>query len=72
MPDLPECITTPKTLAEVKQLLHEAIEFHLEGMLLGGETIPELTIQVHEVEIDLEHVLAAVAQEQAQTKAGKP
>lgn len=56
----------------MKQLLHEAIEFHLEGMLLGGETIPELTIQVHEVEIDLEHVLAAVAQEQAQTKAGKP
>jgi predicted RNase H-like HicB family nuclease len=72
VPDLPGCVAVAKTLKEVKQLIHEAIEFHLEGMLLGGESIPEPTTQVHEVEIDLERVRAAVAQEQAQTKAVEP
>jgi predicted RNase H-like HicB family nuclease len=72
VPDLPGCITTAKTLKGVKKLIKEAIEFHLEGMLLGGESIPEPTTQAHEVEIDLERVRATVALEQAQTKAVKP
>ncbi|MHC5831362.1 MAG: type II toxin-antitoxin system HicB family antitoxin, partial [Nostoc sp.] len=33
VPDLPGCVTTGATLEEVKQMIIEAIEFHLEGML---------------------------------------
>jgi predicted RNase H-like HicB family nuclease len=72
VPNLPGCVAVGKTLKEVKQLIQEAIEFHLGGMLLGGESIPEPTTQAHEVEIDLERVRATVALEQAQTKAVKP
>jgi predicted RNase H-like HicB family nuclease len=72
VPDLPGCVTVAKTVKEVKRLIHEAIEFHLEGMLLGGESIPEPTTQCCEIEIDMKKVRAAVAAEQAQGKAREP
>ena len=40
VPDVPGCIAAGQTLAEVKHQLKEALEFHLEGMLLDGESIP--------------------------------
>ncbi|MBN3895004.1 MAG: type II toxin-antitoxin system HicB family antitoxin [Nostoc sp. NOS(2021)] len=40
VPDLPGCVAVGKTLEEVKQMITEAIEFHLEGMLEDG--LPEL------------------------------
>jgi len=43
VPDLPGCISTGKTKKEIEQNIQEAIEFHLEGMLLDGEKIPEPT-----------------------------
>lgn len=42
-PELPGCIATGKSVAEVEQLMREAIEFHLEGMQLDGELIPPPT-----------------------------
>lgn len=36
------CVATGKTLDEVKQNILSAIEFHLEGMKLRGEPIPEV------------------------------
>ena len=41
LPDLPGCIATGKTLEEVKQLMHEAVELHLRGMREDGLPIPE-------------------------------
>jgi len=41
VPDLPGCVTTGKTIAEVHRNMQEAIELHLEGMLRSGEPIPE-------------------------------
>lgn len=41
VPDLPGCVTVGETKEEVKQLIHEAIAFHLEGMKEEGLTIPE-------------------------------
>lgn len=41
VPDLPGCVATGQTVEETLQQIQEAIEFHLEGMLLHGETIPE-------------------------------
>ena len=40
VPDLPGCITTGKTMAEIQRNIQEAIELHLEGMRRSGEPIP--------------------------------
>ena len=39
-PDLPGCIATARTRAEVEREMGEAIEFHIEGLKLAGEPIP--------------------------------
>lgn len=41
VPDLPGCVATGKTQEETEQRIKEAIEFHIEGMRLHGEPIPE-------------------------------
>jgi predicted RNase H-like HicB family nuclease len=40
-PDLPGCIATGATLVEVERVMQEAIEFHIEGLRLAGEAVPE-------------------------------
>ena len=40
-PDLPGLGAAGKTLDEAKELIREAIEFHLEGMRQHGDTSPE-------------------------------
>ena len=39
-PDLPGLGAAGKTLDEVKGLIREAVEFHLEGMRQHGDPIP--------------------------------
>jgi predicted RNase H-like HicB family nuclease len=39
-PDLPGLGAAGKTLDEVKDLIREGIEFHLEGMRTNGDPIP--------------------------------
>lgn len=51
VPDLPGCIAAGATLDETRQLIREAIEFHIEGMRLDGETVPEPTTLVEQVDI---------------------
>jgi predicted RNase H-like HicB family nuclease len=51
VPDLPGCIAAGATLDETRQLIREAIEFHLEGMRLHGEAIPLPTTRGEEVEV---------------------
>ena len=41
LPDLPGCVATGKTLKQVKQLIREAAELHLDAMREDGELIPE-------------------------------
>ena len=41
VPDLPGCVAVGESRAEVTRLIHEAIEFHLEGMQEDGIPIPE-------------------------------
>lgn len=41
VPDLPGCVAVGETQVEVTELIHEAIEFHLEGMKENGLPIPE-------------------------------
>ncbi|GAH39960.1 unnamed protein product [marine sediment metagenome] len=42
-PDLPGCVSTGATREKVEQNMHEAIEFHLEGLRKEGYEIPEPT-----------------------------
>jgi predicted RNase H-like HicB family nuclease len=40
VPDLPGCITTGNSIAEIEQNIREAIEFHLDGLREEGLPIP--------------------------------
>ena len=53
VPDVPGCVATGETLAEVKQQIQEALLFHLEGMLEDSEPIPQATTLYDYVEIKL-------------------
>ena len=50
-PDLPGCIAVGKSQNEVTHLIHDAIEFHLEGLRESGEPIPEPHSYVDYVEV---------------------
>lgn len=41
VPDLPGCVAAGETRSEVVRLIHEAIEFHLEGLEEEGQPIPQ-------------------------------
>ncbi len=41
VPDLPGCVAVGETLAEVRELIKEAIVFHLEGIEEEGSKIPD-------------------------------
>ena len=49
--DLPGCVATGATVAEVEQAIREAIESHLQGMRQDGTPIPEPSSQVDYVEV---------------------
>jgi predicted RNase H-like HicB family nuclease len=51
VPDLPGCVTTGQTLSAARRLIAEAIQFHIEGMRLRGEPVPEPTAVAEIVEI---------------------
>jgi predicted RNase H-like HicB family nuclease len=40
VPDLPGCVAVADTEQEVLSLIHDAIEFHLEGLREDGKIIP--------------------------------
>jgi len=40
VPDLDGCVATGTTIEELTANIREAIEFHVEGMLLHGEVVP--------------------------------
>jgi predicted RNase H-like HicB family nuclease len=51
VPDLPGCVATAKTEAEVRKLIREGINIHLDEMRLDGEPIPVPTSRVEYVEV---------------------
>ena len=40
VPDLPGCIAAGDTIEEVRTLIAEAIEFHIEGLREDGDVVP--------------------------------
>jgi predicted RNase H-like HicB family nuclease len=51
VPDLPGCVAVAETLEEVKQLIQEAIKFHIEGLRLQGDPVPEPVTMAETVEV---------------------
>jgi predicted RNase H-like HicB family nuclease len=51
VPDLPGCVTTGPTLEDTRRLIAEAIEFHIEGLRLQGEPVPEPTSVADSIEV---------------------
>ena len=52
VPDLPGCIATGSSRAEVEQRLREAIPFHLESLALHGDPIPAPGSWTTEIEVE--------------------
>jgi predicted RNase H-like HicB family nuclease len=50
VPDLPGCVAVADTVQEVEQLIREAIPFHIEGLRLNGDPVPEPTTLVEFVD----------------------
>jgi predicted RNase H-like HicB family nuclease len=51
VPDLPGCVATGATVAEVEAEIREAIAFHLYGMREDGNPIPQPSSQVEYVDV---------------------
>jgi len=51
VPDLPGCVATGGTLAEVESQIREAITFHLDGMREDGVPVPPPSSQVEYVDV---------------------
>jgi predicted RNase H-like HicB family nuclease len=46
VPDLPGCVATGDTQAEVRREIREAIAFHIEGLRADGIAVPPPSSQV--------------------------
>jgi predicted RNase H-like HicB family nuclease len=68
VPDLPGCIAVGDTLEEAEQNIREAVEFHLEGMLLADEPIPQTETLCSWVDVDLQQIRAHVESERAKAQ----
>ncbi len=51
VPDLPGCIATAKTRKGLERKIREAIEFHIEGLRLHGEPVPEPSVEAAVVSV---------------------
>jgi predicted RNase H-like HicB family nuclease len=43
VPDLPGCVATAATIAEIEAEIREAIRFHIHGLKADGLTVPAAT-----------------------------
>lgn len=55
-PGLPGCVAAGETREETVELIREAIAFHLEGMRLHGELIPDPTSTCESVEVSMKDI----------------
>ena len=54
VPDLPGCVAVGQTSDEVRKLIVESVEFHLEGLRLRGSPIPQPSSLAEYVEAALD------------------
>ena len=51
VPDLPGCVSTGETVPQVEANIRQAINFHLEGLKLDGQSIPPATSLVEYIDV---------------------
>ena len=51
VPDVPGVAATGATVGEVTDSLRDALEFHLEGLQLAGEPLPEPSVIASAVDV---------------------
>lgn len=51
-PDVPGCASTGHTLEEMRTNLRDALEFHLEGLAMDGDSLPNATTHLVDVPED--------------------
>jgi predicted RNase H-like HicB family nuclease len=51
VPDLPGCVAAASTLDDMRKLIKEAIEFHIEGLGINGDMVPRPTPHVEQIEV---------------------
>jgi predicted RNase H-like HicB family nuclease len=53
VPDLPGCIAAARSLEETRQLIKEAIEFHIEALRDNGDEVPKPTRHIEQIEVSV-------------------
>lgn len=53
-PDLPGCVATGRTRKTVEKRMREAIIFHIEGLKVLGQPVPEPVVEAGTVEVALD------------------
>ncbi len=53
VPDVPGCVAAADTLEEVRKLIQEAIQYHIEFMREHGDPIPPSTSLCEYVEVEI-------------------
>jgi predicted RNase H-like HicB family nuclease len=53
VPDLPGCVAAATTLPEMRELIREAVQFHIDGMHEDGDPIPPSTSLCEYVEVEI-------------------
>ncbi len=51
VPNLPGCVAVGDTRGEIARMIHEAIEFHIEGLKLEGYPVPEPTSEAGRIAV---------------------
>ena len=51
VPDLPGCVAAGESREDVLRLIHEAIEFHIQGIKEDGEIVPKPSSSIEIVEV---------------------
>ncbi|HEX8218101.1 MAG TPA: type II toxin-antitoxin system HicB family antitoxin [Chloroflexia bacterium] len=61
-PDVPGCVAAGDSVEETLQLIKEALEFHLEGIVEDGDNVPEAAhVEAHFVDVSLPAKLTAAS-----------
>ena len=53
VPDLPGCVAVGDTYEETELLIREAIPFHIQGLVVNGDPVPEPSTSVEFVDAEI-------------------
>ena len=51
VPDLPGCAAAAESKEEIVKLIHEAIEFHIDGLKEEGQEVPTPSTSIEVIEV---------------------